>query len=224
MCQDDCEEQRELVRSWLSDDHFECAVSLLSGYLEGFRGREFDVLARTTDPFVIEPNDLRAVRRLSVGFPRSFVECLEQEKSKRYVHAILQQIPTGVLLEDLSCEEYGRLLAPGSVASNAWRELANCMKQAGSRNPYVAASKLLAAKRPGLLPLEDSLVRKALKTKRRDIWRVIHCLLRDPVILKGLKKLRRAVPAARGLTLDRILDIVAWRKGRGDRCRTPVNA
>src|SRR6185437_13487551 len=96
------------------------------------------------------------------------------------------QIPAEMALEDLSCKEFDEHLGPGSVAWAAWYELSGLLKATGARAPYVGASKLLAAKRIRLIPLEDSYVRRVLNTSRRDIWQVIHCLVRDPQIGAGL--------------------------------------
>lgn len=119
----------------------------------------------------------------------------------------------------LSCDEFEQLLGPESLSWQAWWEIVEALKKSKARAPYVGASKLLAAKRLSLIPLEDSLVRRALDTQRRDIWKVIHCMVGDPDLLKALKQIRGSIPNAQTLTLHRILDIVVWRKAQGHCCQ-----
>jgi hypothetical protein len=164
---------------------------------------------------MIAEDDLNAVRALSIRFPRAFVQCLERDDVRRHIREVLGQIPSDVALEDLSCPDFDELLGPESVAWKAWEELSGCLREAGARAPLVGASKLLAAKRLQLIPLEDSYVRRSLSTRRRDIWKVIHCIVRDPQIREDLERIRREVPSASHVTLHRILDIIAWRRQQG---------
>jgi hypothetical protein len=218
MCTDDCQAQLETVRSWLSGKHQECARWLVSGYMTQFRGSKFDTLARGTPPNTITEDDLNAVRALSIRFPRVFTQYLERDDVRQHVRETLMQIPLDAVLEDLSCPEFDELLGPESFAWKAWDELSDWLKNAKARAPLVGASKLLAAKRMRLVPLEDSYVRDSLGTDRRHIWEVIHCIVRDPQVREGLRQVRGQVPAARHITLHRTLDIIAWRKHQGHCC------
>jgi hypothetical protein len=216
MCQDRCRKQLDLVRSWLALDHQECASWLLRDYMDRPGGRSFDKLANgDSPPDVITDSDLDAVGALSIRFPRSFVQALEGDDVKEQLGKWLVQIPVDAILEDLSCEQFDKHLGRGSASWAAWDELSGLLQAAGARAPYVGASKLLAAKRLRLIPLEDSYVRRVLKTSRPDIWKVIHCLVRDPQVREGLLRARAAVPAAGQLTVHRTLDIIAWRKHQG---------
>ncbi len=218
MGDNDYELQRAIVRSWLSDGNYAATKGLVEAYYAGcgLRGVWFDKLAAQTPPEEIGKKDLSAVRALSVGFPRPFLDHLEQENTRQHIRSVLRQIPVDDRLEDLSCTEFNKLLGPKSVAWGAWHELAECLKKANARAPYVGASKLLAAKRLRLIPLEDSFVRKALKTRRRYIWEAIYHIVRDPGISDGLARIRCDVPAASHLTIHRVLDIIAWNKGQGN--------
>ena len=215
MCEDRCRKQLDLVRSWLAPDHQECARWLLCDYVARFDGYRFDELAYGTSPDVIAGSDLDAVRKLSIRFPGAFVENLNGDDVKERLGKLLAQIPADMALEDMSCEQFDEHLGCKSAAWAAWDELSGLLKTAGARAPYVGASKLLAAKRIRLIPLEDSYVRRVLNTSRRDIWKVIHCLVRDRQIREGLLQARAAVPGAGHLTVHRTLDIIAWRKQQG---------
>jgi hypothetical protein len=221
MCEDICRSQLQIVHPWLGEEHYESARWLVRDYADRFRGACFDTLASQTPANAITEGDLNAVRALSIRFPQAFVQHLEREDVQRHVREILIQIPAEAILEDLSCPDVDRLLGPESTAWRAWQELADCLRTARARAPLVGASKLLAAKRLRLVPLEDSYVRSSLRTSRRDIWKVIHCIVRDPQVRDSLARLRHDVPAARDFTLHRILDIIAWRKHQG---HCPPNA
>lgn len=188
MCEDRYQEKLDLVRSWLVPDHQGCAQWLLGDYMAGFRGRWFDELANgTSPPDVITGRDLDAVRKLSIRFPSAFVQDLQRVDVKERLGKLLEQIPADAGLEELSCEQFDEHLGPDSPAWAAWYELSALLKAAGARAPYVGASKLLAAKRIRLIPLKDSYVRRVLRTGRPEIWKVIHCLVRDPQICAGLR-------------------------------------
>lgn len=221
VCENRCREQLDIVRLWLGPDHQTCARWLVCDYLDRLGGRRFDELANgDSPPDVITGKDLDAVRALSIRFPRAFIRDLERANVQERLGELLGQIPSAVVLEDLTCEEFDEFLGRGSAAWAAWDELSGLLKAAGARAPYVGASKLLAAKRIRLIPLEDSYVRRVLRTSRPDVWKVIYCLVRDPQIRAGLLQVRAAVPAAGRLTVHRILDIIAWRKQQGHCCQS----
>ena len=167
---------------------------------------------------MITEDDLNAVRALGIRFPKAFVQHLKRADVQQYLREILMQIPADAALEDLSCSEFDRLLGARSAAWTAWDELSNCLKSAKGRAPLVGASKLLAAKRLRLVPLEDSYIRRSLG-RSRDIWKIIHCIVRDPQVREGLERVRREVPSASHITLHRTLDIIAWRKHQGHCCQ-----
>jgi hypothetical protein len=224
MCEGDCQAQLEIAHKWLSDEHQECAKWLVDDYMSRFCGARFDKLASGTPANMITEGDINAVRALSIRFPRAFAQHLERDDVRRHIREILMQIPTDAALEDLSCSEFNRLLGPESAAWKAWDELSGWLKNAKARAPLVGASKILAAKRMQLVPLEDSYVRRSLGTSRRDIWKVIHCIVRDPQVREGLGRVRLEVPSASHITLHRTLDIIAWRKQQGHCCRADTRA
>lgn len=151
------------------------------------------------------------------------VQHLKRADVQQYLREILMQIPADAALEDLSCSEFDRLLGARSAAWTAWDELSNCLKSATARAPLVGASKLLAAKRLRLVPLEDSYIRRSLGISRRAIWKIIHCIVRDLQVREGLERVRREVPSASHITLHRTLDIIAWRKHQGHCCQADAS-
>lgn len=213
------------VQSWLSEEHLECAVWLVKDYYSGFRGRRFDTLAGRSPANEITEDDLNAVRALSIRFPQAFTRSLNSRDVQQQIGEKLAGIPSDAILEDLSSADFCEILGRDSTAWQAWEELASRLRDAGARAPLVGASKLLAAKRPQLIPLEDSYVRNVLGNRRRDIWQAIYCIVRDPQVRVGLTHVHQQVDAAQHITLHRVLDVIAWRKHQGHCCRTlPVCA
>jgi hypothetical protein len=171
----DCDARLAIVRTWLSDEDYAATKGLVEDYYfeDQFRGVWFDRLASETPTDAII-GDLDAVRALSVRFPRAFVEHLEREDVRQHFSQALAQIPYDLALEDLSCTDFEKHLGRDCIAWKTWDELSDCLKKANARAPYVGASKLLAAKRLRLIPLDDSFVQGALSTPRAGIWKVIH--------------------------------------------------
>jgi hypothetical protein len=213
--------QIEKVRSWLSAPDRERAARLVSDYYENFGGARFDALAGRGPAHVITRDDLDAVRALSIGFPRSFTERLECRDAISRICEMLSKVPPRAALEDLSHTQFQELLGPVGPAWKAWEYLAAALREDGARAPLVGASKLLAAKRPLLVPLEDSYVRRALNSRRRDIWEVIFRVVTDPQVRDGLTWVREQLPNGDDITLHRVFDIIAWRKQQGHSLPAP---
>jgi hypothetical protein len=215
----------EKARPWLSGPHRQCAVWLLSGYYEQrFGGARFDDLAGGGPADAITEDDLAAVRSLSIGFPRAFVDDLRGDDAQSRIRSGLAKIPPDIKLEDLSRADFDRFLGPESSAWQLWVDLAASLRRFKARAPLVGASKLLAAKRPQLVPLEDSYVRRALGSSRRDIWQTIHQIVRDPEASADLTAIRQQVTAASHITLHRTLDVIIWRGSQGHDCSQHATA
>ena len=161
------------------------------------------------------PRRAARVGRPGVGFPPVFVKSLDDSDVQRRIREALSGIPPDAVLEDLSEADFDRLLIPDSLAWAAWDELVAMFRNAKASAPLVGASKLLAAKRPRLVPLEDSYVRHALGCSRREVWQVIHRVVQDPHIRTELAVIRQQIPAARHITVHRVLDVIAWRERQG---------
>ena len=94
----------------------------------------------------------------------------------------------------------------------AWeldREL-TCLPDVGP----TLASKLIARKRPRLVPVYDSVVRKVLGTKK-DHWEPIRVALRkeDHALHNRLLRLRKEAGLPDNVSVLRVLDVIAWMEG-----------
>lgn len=145
-------------------------------------------------------DDLLATGLLSVPFgPRAVRGILLDADRLAAVGGHLRQIPTDV---PLWSEIH---VGPGSPAASLWSVLRE-VKSVGR----VRTSKLLARKRPHLLPILDSVIRQYLALDREDdAWQVLQLALRDDDLRGRIDDLRREVVSHQPSTL-RCLDVLVW--------------
>lgn len=186
-----------------------------------FTGSKFETFAGGGD--VVEPNritanDLVAVSMLSVDVPGQaaygIVEVLGNEIAR-----LLEQLPVGIQLSDLSEQGFERLLDDGSPADQLWKIL----RQHGDKwnVGQTTASKIMARKRPHLIPVFDSVVAAQVGMadsggQWRRWWEAFDG--------SGGQELTRRLEVIRAksgqehLSILRVLDIVLWMNGaRGER-------
>lgn len=172
-----------------------------------YTGSQFEALARLNpDPNELGPADLVAVSTLSVQIPgRAAIRLLDLSHAA-HIHRLLSDIPTDVDIVDIEPEA----LTGDSAASQLWKLLRAGRDGIGRTK----TSKLLAAKRPRLLPIWDSFVEEATGLDTSDCWRKFQTVLRadDKAIWHWLTTLKREVsvlPAE--VTPLRVLDILLWK-------------
>lgn len=156
--------------------------------------------------------DLLAVSMLSVrisGYHALHV--LEYEAGK--LSSLLAKIPVGVTLTDLRAE---LLVAEDGPAQELWQAIHDIRPRPGDKRiGRVAAGKLLARKRPQLIPVYDSRVKKVLGRPGVDRrwWRDLRCqLIKDQDLVRELESVR-ARAGAGDLSLLRTFDIMCWMFG-----------
>lgn len=163
-----------------------------------FAGRYFDELPGN-DPEKFTVGDLAAASLLDVRFgPHTILELLERDECS----SLLAQIPADKVLWEASEQD----LCPFSAAGQLWQRLLLIPGVGQTR-----ASKLLARKRPHLMPILDSVIVDRLGIAGGDGW----LLLRDaltPDIRSRIDVLASAATrrgAMRPSTL-RLLDVATW--------------
>lgn len=157
-------------------------------------------------------DDIVAVSLLGVRMPgRASLDILEVHAVE--LNALLTEIPTGVDL--WKAEE--ALVAPDSPADRLWGHL---HEFPGIR--WVTAGKLLARKRPRLIPVYDRVVKAALgRSDHDEWWRPIRiALTENPDIVARLESLRRGV-GIEDVSLLRVLDVCVWMGAHGNPEPTP---
>jgi Family of unknown function (DUF6308) len=133
-------------------------VDLPEGVLPAYEGGRFELLDRGGDRAEVcdhfTASDIVALKLLSVDLPaRVALDLLEGPLGEEATR-LLAQIPPSMKLWDEGAE---KLIQKDGAAGELWRLLE---KQDGAG--WVTAGKLLARKRPALIPVYDSVVRCAL--------------------------------------------------------------
>lgn len=181
------------------------------------------ITAPPSPPDEITDSDLIALSMLGIRVTGYEALIITQDRRKE-IETLLASIPPDAHIEQ---EASGRLLAPEGYAWKLWellRETKDRTKEA--RFGAVAAGKLLARKRPHLIPIEDSQIaavfRRTTPDRDKRWWDDVHSAALDPS------------PAANGTTLWcylarlrdqasqdhlpvlRVLDIIGWMHARRD--------
>lgn len=188
-----------------------------------FTGSHFQSLgADQNEPHRITAEDLLAVQTLSVTVPARAVVAILGDLSGE-ISALLEQIPENRPLSSLTDDEFSSTLANGSPALQLWdllrrngRDEHGEKKQRWNVGPTIA-SKIMARKRPQLIPIEDSVVDRMIHRGRRNSWRMWWEELRADEVLERRAEEIRIDTGHRELSALRTLDIVLWKHGRAPR-------
>ncbi|MET7681601.1 DUF6308 family protein [Streptomyces sp. NPDC005423] len=182
------------------------------GQAAPFTGSRFEQLAgggdRPAVANVMTADDLIAVQTLSVRVPaRVALDVLEGDLGVR-LSELLSGIPRGLDMVEAEVRD----LADGSPAHEAWRLLRG---QPGIG--WVTAGKLLARKRPRLLPVYDQVVRCVLGGPE-SFWLGLRTALRadDRAVHRALVTLRQAADLSGSVSVLRVCDVVLWMLHRTD--------
>lgn len=126
---------------------------------------------------------------------------------------LLEQIPTNLAMHDAPWTAY----APGSPASRLWWLLKRC----GGKDRWVTANKLLARKRPHLLPVYDSQVKAVLGTPG-SIWACFWTWFQgDSRRSDAVSELRDQACDLKDISLLRCVDVILWMHATGRTTRPP---
>lgn len=153
--------------------------------------------------------DLLAVTMLSVRIEGYHaLEILRYQASK--LNDLLSQIPHDLALQDPRATAH---IAKSGPARRLWDTICDIEPRPQSnRIGPVAAGKLLARKRPRLLPVYDSRIKKVLNRPRTDNqwWHDLHDqLINDPGLIQELEAVRNRAGAGH-MSLLRVFDVMCW--------------
>ena len=204
----------------LTDDDQGKAVAALRTYFgvdtgDPFTGASFERLGGGGDRGevrdVMTAEDLVAVTMLSVEVPaRAALRILGPDGRK--ISDLLHEIPTALDLVDVAPE----LINESWPGWQIWT-LLESMYGIGS----VTAGKLVARKRPRLLPVYDSVVKKQVGP-HDGFWRALTGDLQadDKALHRKLLNIRDDAGIGNDISALRVFDIVTWMIGRsGDSAR-----
>ncbi len=186
------------------------AVKLVQKYYKRdglFSGRHFEFLDcgdnRPELECTITAEDLVAVSMLSINIPGSAAwDILVTHREE--ISELLREIPLGVTLWEADESDVDD---DHSKAAELWKLLEK-IRDVG----WVTANKLLARKRPQLLPVYDRIVKAKLQPRSDKLWIPLrNSLLRnDQAMVNRLQEIRHQAHLSDEPPLLRILDVVLW--------------
>ena len=194
------------------------AVGLVRGYYRPiskggrFEGRGFDVfeggVLSDNDPNHLTPEDLIAVQLLHVPMSPGVITALLSTDARK-IESVLGRIGLDVVFEDPRAVE---LFGDHGPVEEAYHELRS-IKGVGE----TTATKILARKRPHLVPIIDRAVRKSLGRKRGHIWQPLQVWIQDSNHARPaeLERIRSDARLSNCPSILRIFDVLAWRVGTG---------
>ena len=175
-----------------------------------YAGADFETLGHSwrEDAFVntITPSDLLALGTLSTPLKKYTAADLLEPSFQAQVSALLAQIPADAQIDD---KEAGAWLAEGYPASQLY-ELVRSISGMGKTR----TSKLLARKRPGLLPIRDGNVEVALGASRSERWWEPYRLMAtegSPSPVAVAHRIHELAGLPGYVTPLRVLDAILWR-------------
>lgn len=176
-----------------------------------YTGAYFDTFG-TNAPYQYTADDLIAVACLSKHVPARAALGILGEHSVD-IGTLLGGIRPDLSLEDIPLDEHDEYFGEGSRSLDLWRLLTR-----HNSTPWgvgaTTASKLMARKRPALIPIYDSVVARVTGFKNSDgTWRAWHeAFATESGLVERLGSLRSAV-GLQEFSLLRILDVVLWMHG-----------
>ena len=175
-----------------------------------YTGPWFDFIPRGSedlDRFTWD--DVAAVSMLGVQIPpRAGIRIVEEDHDDSV--SLLEQIPTDLSIFDREAEDHLRDDGP---ADTAWQKL-DGIPGVG----WVTANKLLARKRPRLLPVYDRFVKDALQPDEDLFWLPLHRTLTGPhgqQLQSRLQEIHARCGLDEQVSLLRILDVAVWMEASG---------
>lgn len=209
----------------LSGNQTDAAAKLVSRYYTQLfknglprTGSRFETWAGGGDaPRVVNhitADDLVAVSFLSVDIPGSVaVGLLETYRGE--ISDLLTRIPANLDLADVKPGDFAGVLGEGSPAWELWDLLRG--KETGRWGiGATKASKIMARKRPRLIPIYDSVVRPLMGLRDSgEQWQTWHTELSDG---RGLPTRLDAIRSQSGVADHasqlRVMDVVLWMHGK----------
>ena len=177
---------------------------------KGYTGSQFELLISESDPFRFTERDFVALSTLNVDVPERAALWIMGAEGQAQTSALLEGIPNGV---DIWKPEVENAFADDGKLMQLW----DCLGKAnwptaapgGGLGGSTKRSKLIAAKRPRLVPVLDKVVKDTLP-KSENYWRAFQDVLRDDSCREGLTLATNHDCVPPGVSLLRRIDVVIW--------------
>jgi len=170
----------------------------ISRYFTDFNGRHFERFSAMGDPNSFEATDVLAVEALSVEVPPNAAAKLLDTQAEEF-NSLLRRIPADKDLWEVETSD----LDEHSDASKLYYRL----KGLHGVGP-VTATKLMASKRPRLMPVIDTLVSELLQPPGGRFWLPMRNQLADAERRKKIADVVSCAPD--NVTLLRRIDVAVW--------------
>lgn len=180
---------------------------------ELFTGRWFERFGAGGDApdvaNVMTAADVLALSHLGISERLSELAMAVLSEHAERISGLLSAIPI-VALHEVSEADYPAMLGEQSQAWGLWEILRTC----AGVDRWVMASKLLARKRPHLLPVYDSVVKEQLGGTNQ-VWKCLWLWFQaDTSRAAAVEELRAEAGGIEDISLLRCLDVVLWMRGR----------
>lgn len=184
------------LTDWFENNNAQIAEDF-DRYFSSFTGRWFEHFGAVGDPHRFEASDLIAVEALSVQVPPEAAATLLVTEPDRF-NAPLRQIPRSVDVCDIPRDDLQN--GPSAELHTMLRTLPGV--------DWVIAGKLLAAKRPRLIPILDNKVRDLLQPPPTQCWISMWDELSDDSRRASITDICANAPV--GVSLLRRIDVALW--------------
>ncbi|MFW7414098.1 DUF6308 family protein [Demequina sp. SO4-18] len=208
-----------MVPEILSEESFDDALQLLRRYFglaDGsvrHEGASFETIASRPDDLEgvnqITPGDLVALATLSVEVKGAAAIALLESDLRLQVAELLAKIPPTLALAD---PDAAPMPDESSTASELWRVIRTVPGFGPTRT-----SKLLARKRPLLIPIYDSVIAAELGlSSSLNHWHTMRDLVtrEDGAFYRRAARLREEAGLSPSISPLRVIDIILWRHGK----------
>jgi hypothetical protein len=182
-----------------------------------YTGAYFDTFGRCQDSsatdYKITSEDLIAVSFLSVHVPPMAARGMLQIRADE-ISALLNNIDPKLQIQSVTEATHDSVFGPGSPAQKLWNILRGKKDGGWDVGPTIT-SKIMARKRPHLIPIWDSVL-KSVTDQQDDrnqwnIWR--QEMTRNSELLHFLEVVRMEAGIPE-IPLLRVLDVILWMSGR----------
>ena len=198
---------REKIKDLLGDMR-------VSGWAEAYFNPEKSWTASTfntlglNDPYTLNCDDLLAVHLLGIDFkPITVRRLLLPGEEKHQVEELLSTIDPGTRLWDAGAVE------ALDCANALWLYL-KTNKDKFPGVDWVTAGKILARKRPHLIPILDRHVDSYLQPPKGEFWEVLGAALQEGELVEQIERLRpkpvSSVEMRAQVSTIRLLDVAIW--------------
>lgn len=171
------------------------------------------------EPNRVTAGDLIAVSMLSVHVPAQAAIGILEDMDEE-IESLLTQVPAEARIEDLSGTDFATFFERGAPASVLWRLLRQ--KEDTWGIGQTTASKILARKRPHLIPIFDSVIAAEVGIPNSDnqweLWFEAFQGNSGGVLVERLQTIRERSGQVH-LSLLRVLDVVLWMEGKDTNLR-----